>query len=63
MISNISIGDFDKFWYQVAFFMMSFYLLADMLTGFSIIYLGVDLKISLLYKIPLFFLLLVFFVF
>lgn len=59
MLNNISIGNFDKFWYQVAFFMMSFYLLADMLTGFSILYLGVDLKISLLYKTPLFFLLLV----
>lgn len=59
MISNISIGNFDKFWYQVAFFMMSFYLLADMLTGFSIIYLGVDLKISLLYKTLFFFILLV----
>ena len=59
MLNNISIGNFDKFWYQVAFFMMSFYLLADMLTGFSILYLGVDLKISLIYKIPLFFLLLV----
>ncbi|WP_462146575.1 hypothetical protein [Pseudoalteromonas gelatinilytica] len=30
-----------------------------MLTGFSILYLGVDLKVSLLYKTPLFFLLLV----
>ncbi|WP_404341332.1 hypothetical protein [Pseudoalteromonas mariniglutinosa] len=59
MIRNISIGSFDKFWYQVAFFMMSFYLLADMLTGFSIIYLGVDLKISLIYKTLLFFLLLI----
>lgn len=59
MIGNISVGNFDKFWYQVAFFMMSFFLLADMLTGFSIIYLGVDLKISLFYKILLFFLLLI----
>lgn len=59
MIRNLSLGNFDKFWYQVAFFMISFYLLADMLTGFSILYLGVDLKISLLYKTPLFFLLLV----
>ncbi len=59
MILNLSFGSFDKFWYQVAIFMMSFYLLADMLTGFSIIYLGVDLKISLLYKTPIFFLLLI----
>lgn len=59
MLNNISIGNFDKFWYQVAFFMMSFYLLADMLTGFFIIYIGVDLKISLIYKTFLFILLIV----
>lgn len=43
----------DIFWHQLVILMMSFYLLADMGAGFSVIYLGIDLKISLLYKLPI----------
>ncbi|WP_448547021.1 hypothetical protein [Thalassotalea fusca] len=46
-------------WHQLTILMMSVYLLADMLAGFAVIYLGVDLKISLIYKTPLVFLLLI----
>lgn len=47
----------DIVWHQLVIYMMSFYLLADMFTGFCIIYLGIDLKISLIYKSPIFLLL------
>ncbi|MEI8623695.1 hypothetical protein P4S67_04060 [Pseudoalteromonas sp. B137] len=33
--------------------MMSLYLLADIASGFAVLQLGIDLKISLLYKFPL----------
>lgn len=44
--------------HHLAMWMMSGYLIADMFSGISVIYLGVDLKISLIYKTPLFALLL-----
>jgi hypothetical protein len=44
---------FDIFWHQLVILMMSLYLLADMAAGFTVIYLGVDFKISLLYKLPI----------
>jgi hypothetical protein len=45
--------------HYIVMWMMSGYLLADMLSGVSLIYLGLDLKVSLIYKTPLFGLLLV----
>ena len=56
---NSSISGPALIFHHIAIFMMSFYLLADMFSGFTIIYLGVDIKFSLLYKIPLFALLLI----
>ncbi|MAC84980.1 MAG: hypothetical protein CL624_12700 [Arcobacter sp.] len=50
---NLTIGSYRKFWSQLAVAMMSVYLLTDMLSGFSIIYLGIDIKASLIYKVPL----------
>jgi hypothetical protein len=47
----------DIVWHQLVVYMMSLYLLADMFTGFCIIYLGIDLKVSLVYKAPIFLLL------
>lgn len=45
--------------HYIVMLMMAVYLVADMLSGMSLIYLGLDLKISLIYKTPLFGLLLV----
>ncbi|QIR15105.1 O-antigen ligase family protein [Shewanella aestuarii] len=45
--------------HKLAMWMMALYLLADMASGFSVIYIGMDLKISLLYKMPLFILLMI----
>ena len=50
---DLTIGSYRKFWSQLAIAMMSLYLLTDMLSGFSIIYLGMDIKASLIYKVPL----------
>ncbi|MCK8117545.1 hypothetical protein MTF68_08210 [Pseudoalteromonas sp. 2CM37A] len=50
---DLTIGSYHKFWSQLAISMMSLYLLTDMLSGFSIIYLGIDIKASLIYKVPL----------
>lgn len=44
--------------HYLVMWMMAGYLIADMLSGVSLIYLGLDLKISLIYKTPLFGLLL-----
>lgn len=44
--------------HYLAIYLMAFYLLADMLSGVAIVYAGLDLKVSLLYKMPLFVLLL-----
>lgn len=44
----------DIVWHQLVVYMMSFFILADMLAGFSVIYIGIDLKVSLLYKMPIF---------
>ncbi len=38
---------------KLCVFMMSLYLLADVAAGFTVLQLGVDLKLSLLYKLPL----------
>lgn len=48
------IGSYRYFWSQLAILMMALYLLTDMLSGFSIIYLGLDIKASFIYKVPLF---------
>lgn len=55
---RLSLGSARYFFHNLAFILMSCYLLADMMTGFFIIYYGVDLKISLLYKTPLYLLML-----
>ncbi|NOU51793.1 hypothetical protein HG263_14745 [Pseudoalteromonas sp. JBTF-M23] len=39
--------------HKICVLMMSIYLLADIASGFTVIQLGVDLKISLLFKLPL----------
>lgn len=52
-MKNFTIGSYRQFWSQLAIIMMSLYLLTDMLSGFSIIYLGLDIKASLIYKVPL----------
>lgn len=44
--------------HYIVVWMMAGYLIADMLSGISVIYLGIDLKVSLIYKTPLFGLLL-----
>jgi len=44
--------------HYIVVWMMAGYLIADMLSGISLIYLGIDLKVSLIYKTPLFGLLL-----
>ena len=38
---------------KLCVFMMSLYLLADVASGFTVLQLGMDLKLSLLYKLPL----------
>ncbi|TGV19306.1 hypothetical protein E5N72_04155 [Pseudoalteromonas sp. MEBiC 03607] len=50
---DITLGSYRNFWSQVAVAMMSLYILADMFSGFTIIYLGIDIKASLIYKVPL----------
>lgn len=55
---SLTLGSYRYFWSQLASLMMSLYLLTDMLSGFSIIYLGVDIKASFIYKMPLFILIL-----
>ncbi|GAB0111522.1 O-antigen ligase family protein [Pseudoalteromonas distincta] len=50
---DLTIGSYRNFWPQLAVALMSLYLLTDMLSGFSIIYLGVDIKASFVYKVPL----------
>lgn len=52
------LGSYRYFWSQLAILMMALYLLTDMLSGFSIIYLGIDVKASFIYKVPLFVLIL-----
>lgn len=52
-MKDITLGSYHNFLSELAVMMMSFYILADMLSGFSIIYLGVDIKASLIYKMPL----------
>jgi hypothetical protein len=47
-------GTFVSSLHLLVMWLMAGYLLADMLAGASIIYLGLDLKVSLLYKMPLF---------
>ncbi|MDP5211689.1 O-antigen ligase family protein [Pseudoalteromonas tunicata] len=42
------------FMHHIAVWMMSCYLLADVISGFFVIQFGIDLKVSLVYKIPLF---------
>lgn len=42
-----------SFAHKLCLIMMSLYLLADIASGFFVIQLGIDLKISLLYKLPL----------
>lgn len=44
---------------DIILLMMSFYLLVDMAAGFSVIYMGIDLKLSLIYKLILLFLVLI----
>lgn len=44
---------------QLSTWLMALYLLADMASGFFVIYYGIDLKISLIYKTPLFIILIV----
>ncbi|MBE3672551.1 hypothetical protein PPAR_a2643 [Pseudoalteromonas paragorgicola KMM 3548] len=39
--------------HKLCLIMMSLYLLADIASGFAVLQLGIDLKISLLYKLPL----------
>lgn len=54
MIRRLFISDEQPaFAHQLCLFMMSIYLLADIASGFTVLQLGVDLKISLLYKLPL----------
>lgn len=45
--------------HHIVMWMMAGYLVADMFSGMSVIYLGIDLKVSLIYKTPLFGLLLI----
>ena len=59
MFYSRAVASYKLLWHQIAAWMICLFLAADMASGFSIIYLGVDLKISLIYKVPLFALILV----
>ena len=52
-MKRLTFGSYRNFWPELAVLMMSFYILADMFSGFTIIYLGIDVKASLIYKVPL----------
>ncbi|MCK8132658.1 O-antigen ligase family protein [Pseudoalteromonas sp. 2CM28B] len=54
-MGKYSAGDINQpsFLHKLCLIMMSLYLLADIASGFFVIQLGIDLKISLLYKLPL----------
>jgi hypothetical protein len=57
-MSVYSLNRSELFWHHLIILLMSGYLLADMAAGSTNIYLGIDMKVSLIYKIPVFFLLL-----
>lgn len=59
MKNDITIGSYRYFWFQLVTLMMSVYLLTDMISGFFVINLGIDIKASLIYKTPLFLLVLI----